>query len=63
MTPPAEVGVTCSLCGEYMPHPLDIVAHLKLRHRGVFEVSDEFKRRPDGSPVVVDASLQPKDFT
>lgn len=49
--------VTCELCGE-TAEGLAILDHLRVMHAEDTEV----QKWPDGTPVVVDATLAPEDF-
>ncbi len=48
---------TCGFCGEAVPLA-DIMAHLRAEHGQDCEV----QTWPDGSPVVIDETLEPGDF-
>lgn len=52
-----EPTATCALCGERFPVDL-ILGHLA----GAHELDIEVETWPDGSPVIVDSTLEPDDF-
>lgn len=52
-----EPTATCALCGERFPLDL-ILGHLT----GAHDLDVEIETWPDGSPVIVDSTLQPDDF-
>lgn len=51
--------VHCDLCGEDMSSD-EILDHLRLMHPAQYQEPETW---PDGSFVVVDQTLDPKDFT
>lgn len=56
----ADRRATCDLCREQVP-AADILDHLRVLHPGVY--GDGPATWPDGSPVVVDVTLEPGDFS
>jgi hypothetical protein len=46
----------CALCGDVVP------IHAAIRHLRVIHL-DAVDEWPDGSPVIVDTTLEPGDFT
>lgn len=54
----AEEGrAQCALCREWFPLE-DIMGHV----RGAHDLDVEVETWPDGSPVIVDQTLEPDDF-
>ena len=47
----------CNLCGRSVPDP-DLMRHLADEH----DLELEIQTWPDGSPVIVDTTLEPEDF-
>jgi hypothetical protein len=45
----------CNLCGERVA---DLLVHLRVEH----DFDEEIETWPDGSPVVIDTTLEPGDF-
>jgi hypothetical protein len=52
-----EPRAQCLVCGEWMPLD-EIMVHVRVEH----DLDVEFAEWPDGSPVVIDETLQPEDF-
>lgn len=52
-----EPMATCALCGERFPLEL-ILGHVA----GAHDLDIEIEEWPDGSPVIIDSTLEPDDF-
>ena len=68
MNLPGPGTATCGFCGEMLPLEA-IVAHVERQHRSELSTADfnddgtlRFAEWPDGSPVIVDETLEPRDF-
>jgi hypothetical protein len=50
------IGI-CGLCGERVA-AADLIVHLRVEH----DFDEDVETWPDGTPVVVDTTLEPDDF-
>lgn len=59
MTEAANQHAFCQLCQPPRRLPLDALwEHLRIVH----DLDAEFAEWPDGSPVIIDSTLEPEDF-